>query len=89
MEKEPNRNERRNSLWARLSKEKPVRIQDIFHVLESDFVPDFHPFRHYLDHLPPWNGDNHILSMSTTVNVKSAGCVRVRWLWMPAVKRHR
>ena len=59
-----------NSLWARLSKEKPVRIQDIFHVLESDFVPDFHPFRHYLDHLPPWNGDNHILSMSTTVNVK-------------------
>ena len=59
-----------NSLWTRLSKEKPVRIQDIYHVLESDFVPDFHPFRHYLDHLPPWNGDNHILSMSTTVNVK-------------------
>ena len=59
-----------NSLWTRLSKEKPVRIQDIYHVLESDFVPDFHPFRHYLENLPPWNGENHILAMSTTVNVK-------------------
>ena len=47
-----------------------MRIQDIYHVLESDFVPDFHPFKHYLEHLPPWNGDNHILAMSTTVNVK-------------------
>ena len=59
-----------NSLWVRLSKEKPVRIQDIYHVLESDFVPEFHPFRHYLEHLPPWNGENHILAMSTTVMVK-------------------
>ena len=59
-----------NSLWARLSRDKPVRIQDIYHVLESDFVPDFHPFKFYLDHLPPWDGDNHILAMSVSVSVK-------------------
>ena len=59
-----------NSLWVELSKEKPVRIQDIYHVLESDFVPEYHPFRYYLEHLPPWNGDNHILVMSTSVRVK-------------------
>ena len=60
-----------NSLWARLSKEKPVRLQDIYHVIESDFVPDYHPFRYYLDHLPPWDGEsNYILEMSVTVQVK-------------------
>jgi len=60
-----------NSLWKDLSKEKPVRIQDIYHVLDSDFVPEFHPFRYYLDHLPPWDGNsNHILAMSTSVQVK-------------------
>ena len=59
-----------NTLWRHLSKEKVVRAKDIYRVIESDFVPDFHPFRHYLDRLPPWNGENHILVMSTTVLVK-------------------
>jgi predicted P-loop ATPase len=39
-------------------------------VLESDFVPDYHPFRHYLEHLPPWDGQNYILEMSVSVSVK-------------------
>ena len=59
-----------NSLWAELSKEKTVRAQDIYRVIESDFVQDFHPFRFYLEHLPPWNGENHILAMSVSVMVK-------------------
>ena len=59
-----------NSLWAKLSREKPVRAQDIYRVLESDFVPDYHPFRHYLEHLPPWDGQNYILEMSVSVSVK-------------------
>ena len=60
-----------NSLWAELSMEKPVRAQDIYRVLESDFVPDFHPFRYYLDQLPRWDGESdHILAMSVSVNVK-------------------
>ena len=60
-----------NSLWVELSREKSVRAQDVYRVLESDFVPDFHPFRSYLDHLPPWDGvSDYILEMSVSVNVK-------------------
>ena len=69
-----------NSLWKDLSKEKPVRIQDIYHVLDSDFVPEFHPFRYYLDHLPPWDGNsNHILAMSTSVRVKGGVEEQIRF----------
>ncbi len=59
-----------NSLWAELSATKTVRVQDMYRVIESDFVPEFHPFRFYLDHLPPWNGEDHILAMSVSVNVR-------------------
>ncbi len=59
-----------NSLWAELSQTKVVRVQDMYRVIESDFVPEYHPFRYYLEHLPPWNGENHILAMSVSVNVK-------------------
>ena len=59
-----------NSLWAELSQKKVVRVQDMYRVIESDFVPEYHPFRYYLEHLPPWDGQNHILAMSVSVNVK-------------------
>ena len=59
-----------NSLWAELSATKAVRVQDMYRVIESDFVPEFHPFRFYLEHLPPWNGEDYILAMSVTVSVK-------------------
>ena len=59
-----------NSLWSELSLTKVVRAQDIYRVLESDFVPEYNPFQFYLEHLPPWNGENHILAMSVSVMVK-------------------
>ena len=59
-----------NSLWAELSATKVVRVQDMYRVIESDFVPEYHPFRYYLEHLPPWDGQNHILAMSVSVSVK-------------------
>ena len=59
-----------NSLWAELSATKEVRAQDIYRVLESDFVPEFNPFTFYLEHLPPWDGDDHIVAMSVSVSVK-------------------
>ena len=59
-----------NSLWAELSATKVVRVQDMYRVIESDFVPEFHPFRYYLEQLPKWDGQNHILAMSVLVNVK-------------------
>ena len=68
-----------NSLWAEMSKEKTVRVQDVYRVIESDFVHEYHPFRFYLDHLPPWNGENHILSMSVSVSVKGDVDVQMRF----------
>jgi predicted P-loop ATPase len=61
-----------NTLWTELSREKPVRKQDLGNVIESDYVAPYHPFRLYLDRLPPWReeqGDN-ILALSLSVNVK-------------------
>ena len=60
-----------NSLWTEMSRDKQVRVQDIYRVLESDFVPEYHPFRFYLDSLPPWNGkDDYILELSSSVFVR-------------------
>jgi len=60
-----------NSLWVELSVQKPVRVQDIFRVIESDYVAEFNPFAFYLSRLPPWNGnEDHILGLSLSVNVR-------------------
>ena len=60
-----------NSLWSEMSREKTVRVQDMYRVIESDFVPEYDPFRFYLDNLPPWNGrDDYLLELSASVMVK-------------------
>ena len=74
-----------NSLWAELSATKTVRVQDMYRVIESDFVPEFHPFRFYLEHLPPWNGEDYILAMSVTVSVK--GDVKERLLFAEYLRK--
>ena len=74
-----------NSLWAELSKEKTTRVQDIYRVIESDFVPAYHPFEFYLAHLPPWNGEDHILAMSVSVSVK--GDVEEQMLFYEYLKK--
>lgn len=60
-----------NSLANMLSADKTVQINKIWQVLRSDFVPNFNPFRHYLNRLPPWNeNDNPILSLAMDVKVR-------------------
>ena len=61
-----------NTLWTALCQEKPVVKQHLLNVIESDYVPAYHPFRDYLEHLPPWHEDqgDHIMGLSLTVNVK-------------------
>ena len=60
-----------NSLWVEMSEQKQVRVQDIFRVIESDYVAEYNPFAFYLERLPPWNGnEDHILGLSLSVNVK-------------------
>ena len=74
-----------NSLWSELSLTKVVRAQDIYRVLESDFVPEFNPFQFYLDQLPPWNGEEYILAMSVSVSVK--GGVEEQMLFAEYLKK--
>ena len=61
-----------NTLWTALCQEKPVIKQHLLNVIESDYVPKYHPFRDYLEHLPPWTPEqgDHIMGLSLTVNVK-------------------
>ena len=61
-----------NTLWTALCQEKPVVKQHLLNVIESDYVPSYHPFRYYLEHLPPWHEDqgDHIMGLSLTVNVR-------------------
>ena len=60
-----------NTLWRTLSMTKQVRQQDIYRVIESDFSPDYHPFRYYLEHLPPWDGQDYMMELSVSVQIKA------------------
>ena len=61
-----------NTLWTALCQEKPIIKQHLLNVIESDYVPAYHPFRYYLEHLPPWTEEqgDHIMGLSLSVNVK-------------------
>ena len=60
-----------NTLWKDLSKQKPVRMRDLQYVIGSDYVAEYNPFAFYLEHLPPWNGnEDHIFGLSLSVMVK-------------------
>ena len=61
-----------NTLWTELCAEKPVIKQHLQNIIDSDYVPTYHPFRYYLEHLPPWTPDkgDAIMGLSLTVNVK-------------------
>ena len=61
-----------NTLWRELSAQKTTRIQDVWRVIESDYVPEYDPFKFYLGRLPPWNDDlpDYIMELSLSVNVR-------------------
>ena len=68
---EPMNDWKLNTLWKEMAKEKPVIFDHMKKVINSDCFPDFHPFRFYLEHLPPWDRKNdYILEMSLSVSVK-------------------
>ena len=41
-----------NSLWSQMSSITRVNIQDMYRIIESDYVPVFNPFKEYLNSLP-------------------------------------
>ena len=69
----------KNSLKNALDAVKETRRTDFQKVLESGFVPSYHPFQFYLDHLPPWDGRSHILALSATVMVRGGVDMQMRF----------
>ena len=60
-----------NSLWLRMKKDgTEVRLQDIRNVLQSEYVPAYHPFMDYFGSLPAWDGVDYIGQLARTVHVK-------------------
>ena len=43
-----------NTLWEKLYAEKPLNKKYLQDIIESNYVAKYHPFRYYLEHLPPW-----------------------------------
>lgn len=61
-----------NTLWSQMSSVLRVNIQDVYRVIESDYVPAFNPFVEYLESLPEWHEGDHdyIADLATTVKIK-------------------
>ena len=64
-----------NSLWRRMATEWRVSPQDVYRVIQSDFVPQYHPFREYLESLEvsetsETSEPDYIQELAATVTVK-------------------
>ena len=61
-----------NTLWSQMSSVLRVNIQDVYRVIESDYVPAFNPFIEYLESLPEWHEGDHdyIADLAATVKIK-------------------
>ncbi len=68
-----------NSLWAEMSQATRVNKQDLYSIIESDYVPLFHPFRDYLDGLEPADGHDYIRELADTVRVRGGQEEQRRW----------
>ena len=66
-----------NSLYCRfcLDTGRQAKISDFYIIIESDFYPDYHPLKEYLESLPAWDGViDHIDRLASTVHV--TGCTQ-------------
>ena len=65
-----------NSLYCRfcLDTGRQAKISDFYIIIESDFYPEYHPLKEYLENLPAWNGIDYIDQVASMVHV--AGCTQ-------------
>ena len=49
-----------NSLWSKMSEVTRVNKQDLYSIIESDYVPIFNPFTEYLNSLPQITSTNNV-----------------------------
>ena len=66
-----------NSLYCRfcLDTGRQAKIGDFYIIIESDFYPEYHPLKEYLESLPAWDGvTDYIDQLASTVHV--TGCTQ-------------
>ena len=80
-----------NSLWSQMSAITRVNIQDMYRVIESDYVPVFNPFTVYLKNLcksaesvgenkyPSVGERDYIRELAQTVHVKGGEQEQILW----------
>ena len=68
-----------NSLWSQMSTITRVNIQDMYRVIESDYVPVFNPFKEYLNHLSKPEDQDYIHELAQTVRVKGGEQEQMLW----------
>ena len=72
-----------NSLWSQMSTITRINIQDMYRVIESDYVPVFNPFKAYLNNLcqsVKSVGDrDYIQELAQTVRVKGGEQEQMLW----------
>lgn len=69
-----------NSLWARMSKTGlKVKLQHLYNVICSDYVPQWNPFEDYFYSLPEWDGTtDYIAQVAEMVSIRSEGVQECR-----------
>ena len=68
-----------NSLWSQMSTITRVNIQDMYRVIESDYVPVFNPFKEYLNHLNKPGDQDYIHELAQSVRVKGGEQEQMLW----------
>lgn len=72
-----------NSLWSQMSSITRVNIQDMYRVIESDYVPVFNPFKSYLENLcssvQSAGEKDYIRELAQTVRVKGGEQEQMLW----------
>ena len=68
-----------NSLWSQMSTITRVNIQDMYRVIESDYVPVFNPFKAYLNNLGKPGDQDYIHELAQTVHVKGGEQEQMLW----------
>ena len=89
----PINNRKVNSLWSKMSEVTRVNKQDIYNIIESDYVPLFNPFTEYLSTLqsvesvrsvcqnksPSVGEKDYIRELAQTVHVKGGEQEQMLW----------
>lgn len=68
-----------NSLWSQMSTITRVNIQDMYRVIESDYVPVFNPFKEYLNNLSKPGEQDYIRELAQTVRIKGGEQEQKLW----------